>query len=64
MPFEQWFHSLRQRLRSLFHPNQVDQELQEELRQHLEQQIQENIARGLSPEAARYSAMRAMGGLE
>jgi predicted permease len=64
MLFEQWFHSLRLRLRSLFHPNQVDQELQEELRQHLEQQILENIACGLSPEEARYSAMRAMGGLE
>jgi hypothetical protein len=41
----------------------VDQEMKEELREHLEQQIEENIARGVSPEEARYSAMRALGGI-
>jgi predicted permease len=41
----------------------MDQEIKEELREHLEQQIQENVARGMSPEEARRSAMRAMGGL-
>jgi macrolide transport system ATP-binding/permease protein len=63
MPFEAWFYSLPMRLRSLFHPNQVDEELKEELRAHLERQIQENAARGMSAEEARHSAMRAMGGL-
>ncbi|HEX4164649.1 MAG TPA: ABC transporter permease, partial [Bryobacteraceae bacterium] len=63
MSIEQWFYSLPLRLRSLFHPNRVDQEMKEELREHLEQQINENIAKGMSPEEARRSANRAMGGL-
>jgi predicted permease len=63
MHIEQWFYSLRLRLCSFFHPNQVDQEMKEELRAHLEQQINENIAKGMSPEEARRSAIRAMGGL-
>ncbi len=63
MDIEQWFYSLPLRLRSFFHPSQVDQELKEELREHLEQQIEENIARGMPPEEARYAAMRTLGGL-
>jgi macrolide transport system ATP-binding/permease protein len=64
MEIEQWLYSLPLRLRSFFHPNQVDQEMKEELREHLEQQISENIANGMAPEEARRSAMRAMGGIE
>jgi len=63
MDIEQWFYSLPLRLRSFFHPHQVDQELKEELREHLEQQIKENVARGMSPEDARYSALRTLGGI-
>ena len=63
MNIQQLFYSLPLRLRSFFHPNQVDQEMKEELREHLEQQISENIAKGMSPEEARRSAMRAMGGI-
>ena len=63
MDIEQWLYSLPLRLRSFFHPQQVDQEMKEELGEHLEQQISENIAKGMSPEEARRSAMRAMGGL-
>jgi len=63
MHLEQWFYSWSTRLRSFFHPNEVDQELKDELREHLEQQIELNIARGLSPEEARRSAQLAMGGL-
>jgi macrolide transport system ATP-binding/permease protein len=63
MNLEQWLYSLPFRLRSMFRPNQVDQEMKEELREHLEQQIHENIARGMSPEDARHSAMRALGGI-
>jgi putative ABC transport system permease protein len=63
MDIEQWLYSLPLRLRSFFHPNQVDQEMKEELREHLEQQISENIANGMAPEEARHSAMRAMGGI-
>jgi macrolide transport system ATP-binding/permease protein len=63
MNIEQWLYSLPLRLRSFFHPNQVDQEMKEELRQHLEQQIVENIAKGMSPGEARRSALLAMGGV-
>src|SRR5215467_4293664 len=63
MNLEQWFYSLPLRLRSFFHPNQADEEMKEELHAHLEQQINENIAKGMSAEEARRSAMRAMGGL-
>src|SRR5262249_8301524 len=42
----------------------VEQELDEELRYHLDRQIEEHIARGLTPEEARYAALRAIGGVE
>src|ERR1700693_6307409 len=63
MQIEQWFYSLPVRLRSFFHPNQVDEELKEELHGHIEQQINENVERGMSPEEARRSAVRALGGI-
>lgn len=63
MDIEQWFYSLPLRLRSFFRPHQVDQELKEELREHLEQQIKDNLARGMSPEEARRSAVLTMGGV-
>ena len=59
----QWLYTVPLRLRSLFLRQRADEELNEELRDHLEQQTQENIARGMPPEAARYAAMRALGGL-
>ncbi len=63
MNIEQWIYSLPLRLRSFFHPNQVDQEIQEELREHLERQISENVAKGMSSEEARAAAPHAMGGM-
>jgi hypothetical protein len=60
--FERWFYTLPLRLRALFGRKRLDQELKDELRDHLELQIKENLARGLSPEDARYSALRALGG--
>src|SRR6266478_3847314 len=63
MTFEQWFYTLRLRLRSFFRRKQVDQELKDELRDHLEHPIKENLAAGMSPEDARYSALRALGGM-
>lgn len=63
MTFEHWVYTLPLRLRALFRRKQVDQELEDELRGHLEQQIQENLAAGMDPEEARYSALRALGGM-
>jgi predicted permease len=62
MTFE-WFYTLPLRLRSFFRREQVDEELRDELRDHLEQQIRENLAAGMSPEEARYAALRALGGV-
>src|SRR5437588_9747218 len=62
MTFE-WFYTLPLRLRAFFRRKQLDLELEDELRDHLEQQIKENVAAGMSPEEARYSALRALGGM-
>lgn len=64
MRLEHWFYTVPLRWRSLFLRRQVEEELDDELRDHLEKQIEEYITQGLSPDDARYAALRAMGGLE
>src|SRR5262245_6558508 len=64
MRIRHWFYTVPLRLRSLFRRRQVEQELDEELRYHIERQTEENIAKGMTPEEARYAALRAMGGVE
>jgi predicted permease len=64
MRIKHWFYTVPLRLRSLFRRSQVEQELDEELRYHIEQQVEENIAKGMTPEEARYAALRALGGIE
>jgi predicted permease len=59
-----WFYTIPLRLRSLFRRRQVEQELDEELRYHLERQIEKQIAKGMTPEEARYAALRALGSIE
>jgi hypothetical protein len=54
---------LRLRVRCLFHAGRVEQELDEELRYHIERLVEQNLAAGMSPEEARYAALREMGGL-
>jgi hypothetical protein len=63
MSFEQWFYTLPLRVRSLFRRKHADQELRDEIQDHLEQQTKENIAQGMSPDEARYAALRALGGV-
>src|SRR5262249_1078448 len=55
---------LRLRLRALFFRSKMEEELDEEAHFHLEREIEENIARGMSPEEARYAALRSFGGIE
>jgi predicted permease len=55
---------LRLRLRALFLRPRMEDELQAELQFHLEREIEENIVRGMTPEEARYAAMRSFGGVE
>ncbi len=64
MRLTRWFYTAPMRLRSLFRRRQVEQELDEELRYHLDRQIEEHIAKGMTPEQARYAALRALGGVE
>src|SRR5215468_10376090 len=55
---------LRLRLRALFFKSEMEDELQAELRFHLEREIEENITRGMTPEEARFAALRSFGGIE
>jgi putative ABC transport system permease protein len=64
MRMERWWYTVPLRLRSILRGGQVERELDEELRFHMEHRIEEGVARGLSPEEARYAALRAMDGLE
>jgi predicted permease len=64
MRFEHWVYTVPLRLRSLFRRRQVERELDEELRYHVERQIEEHVMNGMSPEAARTAALRAIGGVE
>jgi hypothetical protein len=58
-----WADKLWLRIRSLFRRPQVERELDAELRFHFEQQIDENLAAGMSPEEARFNALRSIGGI-
>ncbi|PYV87209.1 MAG: hypothetical protein DMG05_17985 [Acidobacteria bacterium] len=52
------------RIRALFGRHKMEAELAEELRFHLEREIRNKIAAGVSPEEARYAALRSFGGFE
>ena len=64
MHFERFWKILGLRLRSLFHRRQIECDLTEEFDYHLNKRIEEGLQQGLSPEEARYAALRAMQGLE
>jgi predicted permease len=59
-----WLYKIPLRLRSLFRETRVEQELSEELRFHLEKLIEEKVAKGMTPEEARYAALRELGAVE
>jgi putative ABC transport system permease protein len=52
------------KLQALLSRRRLDAEMAEEIRLHLEQRIHENIASGMSPDEARYAALRRFGGVE
>ena len=56
-----WLETIRLRLRGLLFRAREDRHLHAEMQFHLEALIAENIAAGMSPEEARYAAMRAFG---
>jgi len=49
---------LLRRWRALTHRDELDQNLDEELRFHLDRLIEQNIKNGMTPEDARYAAMK------
>ena len=57
-----WLYKLPLRFRSLFRKSTVEQELSDELRFHLEKLIEEKAAEGMTPQQARYAALRELGG--
>src|SRR5438093_12959282 len=59
-----WFYKLPLRFRSLFRKGRVEQELSDELRFHLAKMTEEYLAQGMTPEEARYAALRELGGVE
>jgi len=59
-----WPYKLPLRLRSLFRRGRVEEELSDELRFPLQKLAEENVGKGMSPEAARYAALRKLGGVE
>src|SRR5215203_1205528 len=52
------------RLRGLFLKQKLENELADEIRSHLEMQIEDHLRQGMTPEEARYLAMRKFGGVE
>src|SRR5262245_23146826 len=59
-----WIRVFIHRLRGLFLKRKLEQELEEEIRAHLEMQIEDNLRQGMSPDKARYEALRKFGGVE
>jgi putative ABC transport system permease protein len=55
---------LFRRWRALTHKAEMDHELDEEVRFHLEREIDQNIKDGMTPEDARYAALRSFGGVD
>ena len=61
MRLEHWVYTIPLRVRSLFHRNRLNAELDEELRNHIDSQIADNLSRGMGAEEARLSALRGFG---
>ena len=59
-----WLSKISYAIRALVQRNRVERELDDEIRFHLEKQVEANVAAGMSPEEARYAALRDFGGIE
>jgi predicted permease len=59
-----WLRIFIHRLRGLFLKRKMERDLEDEIRAHLEMQIDDNLRLGMSPEEARYEALRKFGGVE
>src|SRR5262245_27048215 len=59
-----WLRILIHRLCGLVLKRKMERDLEDEIRSHLDMQIEDNLRLGMSPEEARYQAMRKFGGIE
>jgi len=59
-----WMRLVISRLAGLFRKQRLEQDLDEDVRTHLEMLTEENLRKGMTPEEARYAALRAFGGIE
>ena len=56
--------NLLRRWRALIHKDAMEYELDEEMQFHLERDVEQKIKGGMSPEDARYAALKAFGGVD
>src|SRR5262249_23389784 len=59
-----WLRIFIHRLRGLFLKRKMERHLEDEIRSHLDMQIEDKLGLGMSPEVARYEALRKFGGVE
>jgi predicted lysophospholipase L1 biosynthesis ABC-type transport system permease subunit len=59
-----WIRVFIHRLRGLFLKRKLEQDLEDEIRSHIDMQIEDNLRQGMSPDEARYEALRKFGGVE
>ena len=52
------------KIRAVFRKSDLDAEMDEEMRGHIEMRTQQNIEAGMSPEEARFTALRQFGWVE
>jgi len=64
MRIDRWLYIVPLRLRSLLRRSRVEDDLRDEVQFHLDRLTDEHIARGLTPDAARLAALRALHGIE
>src|SRR5262245_8530507 len=59
-----WLRIFIHRLCGMFLKRKMERDLEDEIRAHLDMQIEDNLRQGMSPEEARYEALRKFGGVE
>ena len=59
-----WFAQLRAALRLILHRRRAERELEDEIQYHLDLEIEAQRNAGLSPDEARYAALRTMGAIK
>src|SRR5262245_5342804 len=59
-----WLRIFIHRLCGMFLKRKMERDLEDEIRAHLDMQIEDNLRSGMSPEEARYEALRKFGGVE